>query len=399
MCINVSMIVKHLYQRKVARNGKTVKVWYFWFWKDGKQVRRSCGTSVKREAEAYIAGLSEDELLGAEKKETADIKLKDFCSGMFDADSDYLTKQHNRGIDYHEKTRRQKATNLNDILGRFGEFSVRDISAGIIDDWLLRQKRSNSWRNGLISIFNVIFNELYLYNLIDRIPELKNYKRVDQREKGILFPDEISMLFPDNTEELLKVWHIWNGESEAQDFVSATAVYTALTTGMRSGEIRALKYPQFIREDAILLNASFDALGKRVERLKKGNDRNKKWRIAVLPERTVRMIKTMRLLENSKQTDFVFEYHGHAYGPEYLSNHFKSVLRHNGIDAEERNISFHSLRFTYDTMMNREISTDDLMLMMGHSSRQMTEYYDKSKVTDHLPQLLENKAVIDSVWK
>lgn len=71
---------------------------------------------------------------------------------MFDIGSGYLTKQHNRGFDYHEKTRRQKATNLKDILERFGEYNVNDISAGIIDDWLLRQKRSNSWRNGMIAI-------------------------------------------------------------------------------------------------------------------------------------------------------------------------------------------------------------------------------------------------------
>lgn len=121
----------------------------------------------------------------------------------------------------------------------------------------------------MIAIFKIIFNELYLYNLIERIPVLREYKRIDQKEKGIIFQNEIAKLFPDDVEELLKVWHFWEGENKVQDLISATAVYTALTTGMRSGEIRALKYSQFLREDAILLNASFDALGERVERLKK----------------------------------------------------------------------------------------------------------------------------------
>lgn len=191
---------------------------------------------------------------------------------------------------------------------------------------------------------------------------MREYKRIDQKEKGIIFQNEIAKLFPDDVEELLKVWHFWEGENKVQDLISATAVYTALTTGMRSGEIRALKYSQFLREDAILLNASFDALGERVERLKKGNDRNKKWRIAVLPERTVKMLKTMRLYETAKTTDYVFEYHGHEYGAEYLNNHFKMVLNKNGIDTEERNISFHSLRFTYDTMMNRKFQQMTLCL-------------------------------------
>ncbi len=52
------MIVKHLYQRSVKRNGKTVKIWYFWYWHDGKQIRKSCKTSVKREALAYVSSIN-----------------------------------------------------------------------------------------------------------------------------------------------------------------------------------------------------------------------------------------------------------------------------------------------------------------------------------------------------
>jgi hypothetical protein len=45
------MIVKHLYQRTIKKNGKQVKVWYYWYWLDGKQIRKSCGTTKKAEAQ------------------------------------------------------------------------------------------------------------------------------------------------------------------------------------------------------------------------------------------------------------------------------------------------------------------------------------------------------------
>ena len=122
------------------------------------------------------------------------------------------------------------------------------------------------------------------------------------------------------------------------------------------------------------------------------------WRIAILPEKTIRMIKMMKSIVPTSNDDFVFTYDGHPFDCSYIDYHLKDVLSKNGIDCRERNISFHSTRYTYDTLMNREISGDDLRLMIGHTSKRMTDYYDKSKVTDHLPELLSNKIVIDSVF-
>lgn len=392
------MIVKHLYQRSVRKNGKVTKVWYFWFWHNGKQIRRSCGTSIKRDAMAYIESIADKDLIDSKIENKQEITLCDFAKEMFSKDSSYLLKLKNRGVVFTEKTLYQKNKYLSYILERFGEYPIERLNSGIIDDWLLRQDRSNSWRNNVLAVFRAIFSELYLYQVIDKIPELIKYKRIDVKSKGILYPNEIKFLFPDDVEKLRDVWNVWKGENKIQDIIFATLIYTTLTTGMRSGEIRALKYSQFIREDAILLNAMIDSSGNRISHLKKGDEKNRKWRIAILPERTVQMIKYMKELEGNKKSDFVFEHRGELFQAEYLNRHFQRVLVKNGIDVKSRNITLHSLRFTYNTMMKREISADDLRLMIGHSSQSMTEYYDKSAPIDHLQHLLENKVVIDSVW-
>lgn len=391
------MIVKHLYQRSIKKNGKIEKVWYFWFWKDGKQIRRSCGTTVKRVAMAYIESLSDGDLMGTTGNASV-VTLRDFSAGMFDKDSSYLVKLKNKGTEFTEQTLKSKRLYLNHILSRFGDYDPKKISVGIIDDWLLRQKKSNSWRNNVLSVFRAIYSELYVYQMIDRIPDFIQYKRIDTKVKGILSPEEIKRLFPNNTDKLISVWRIWKYETDLQSMIFAVMIYTALTTGMRSGEIRALTYSQFIQENAVLLNAMLDRNGKRIQHLKKGDERNKKWRVAILPERTVEMIRIMRLMEGEKESEYVFEYNGKPFSGEYFNYHFRDVLKKNGIDVRERNITAHSLRFTYNSMMRREISADDLRLMLGHSSAIMTDYYDKSRPLDHLPELLENKAIIDSVW-
>ncbi len=394
-------MVKHLYQRTLKHNGKSVKAWYFWYYdEDGKQVRKSCGQNgkpclLKREALAYLDSLKDDELITKKSK----ITLREFCAGMYDADSRYLTKLKNKGVVFTDLTRRQKATYLRYILDRFGDFPAADLDIGIVDDWLLEWNRSNSWRNNMLAVVYAIYKELYAYKIISRMPEIEAYKRVDQRGKGILIPDEIKRLFPADYDAICRIWKVNDFDPDYQNYVFATMIYLILSTGMRNGEARAIKYDQFIKRDALLINAMFDGDGNRVSHLKKGNETNKKWRIAILPEKTINMLETMHSLQIPHSTDYVFEYGGEPYGGEYLNRHFKRVMQHNGIDVQERNITLHSLRYTYNTMMKREISGEDLRLMLGHTSERMTAHYDRSVITDNLPGLLTNKSIIDAIWQ
>lgn len=391
-------MVKHLYQRTITHNGKKVKAWYYWYYDENhKQIRKSCGQNgkpclIKRDAQAYIESIKDSDLLPQ-----CSITFNDFCSGMFADGSKYLTKLHNKGTDFSQKTLRQKRNYMSIFLDKFGNYKILDVDYGFLDNWLLEFDRSNSWRNNFLSVINAIYNELYIYRVIDRIPLIERYKRIDTREKGILYEDEIKRLFPADFDELCDIWKIGR-DNKYETYSFATIIFTILSTGMRSGEIRALKQSQFLRPDVILINAMMDADDKRVDHLKKGNNNNKKWRLAILPEKSVRMIDTMKSFKIIHNTDYVFEYHGEQIGAEFLNRHFKKVLEKNGIDHKERNITIHSLRFTYNTMMRKEISEDDLRKMIGHTSKSMTDYYDKSQAIDYLPILLENKSVIDSTF-
>lgn len=394
------MIIRHLYRRTVTKNGKKVKAWYYWYKdKSGKQVRKSCGENgkmclLKKDAEKYLASL-EDEDTESEK-----LLLKDFCKGMFDVDSFYLKKEFAKGHIMTEDTIRLKNRNLQKIIEVFGNYKLSDIDAPDIEKWLLSLPVGNSMRNAYMHIFIEVFKMAHYFKKLDRIPLLEYYQKTDKKEKGIFTIEEIKKLFPADYDEIIKIWK-WpskNFEPDYQIFSFATFCFTCLTTGMRRGEIQALTNEQFIQDDVIYINAMLNGKGERINHLKKGTEKNPRYRVVVLPSKTVQMIQYLKSIEPKKDNDYLFTYKAHPYKSTHLHKILISTLNKNGIDTKARNISLHSFRFTYNSIMRNEIAGEDLRMMLGHLSEKMTDYYDKSKITDHLPELLENKSVIDSVW-
>lgn len=393
------MIEKHLYKRTVTRNGKKMVVWYYWFWHNGKQVRRSCGQhgkpcTTKREAQAYIAALTDEDLIPSKKARL------NVCQGMFDLNSEYMRRMEAKGKRIQEHTRMIKVNTLAKILDEFGDREAADIRPVEVDRWLLSMKLSNSSRNGIIAVFREIFQHLYYLGLLDYVPTLDQYARVDTKSKGILTMAEIRALFPDDVDRIIDVWSV-RSKDRYDTFQTAVMILVLITTGMRSGEVRALRYHQRIKPDVFLLDGMLDSSDKRVNHLKTGTNNNRRWRVAIMPSFTVRMLDALEQFpeRQEKQTDYIFEMRGNFVPKLRMSYKFRRVLENMGINVRDRNISVHSTRFTYNSIMRREISGDDLRLMIGHTRPSMTDYYDKSTVMDNLPALLENKGTINAVWE
>lgn len=392
--------IYHLYQRTIMHKGKKVKAWYYWFYDEtGKQVRKTCGSNgklclLKREAEEFLISLIKNE-----PEQRTGKTIKDLCTKMYDQDSDYLKKRAAKGYEVADITRRIKKRLCEYFIEKYGHLYPDQIEISDIEDWLLGINWSNSRRNSMIQVIKEIYNYAYTQKAIKTIPLLTGFKVNKISKKGVLTRDEIDRLFPDDYDKAVNLWKRYI-EPDYISYMLCCMCYITLSSGMRSGEVRALQYNQFIAEDTIFLNASI-CDEKRVNYLKKANSKTNKWRIAIIPDKAVKMLRTLKEKEIAgKVTDYVFEHNCKSVRKEFLNERFQYVLEKKlGINYKERHLCIHSLRFTYNTLMRKEISGDDLRAILGHTSQTMTDYYDKSTVLDKLPELVKNKNAINEIWK
>jgi hypothetical protein len=65
----------HLFSRKfISSEGKEYKVWWYWYWDDGKRIRKPAGSSqrLKREAQLFIEDLERQDRLARRKQPEPD---------------------------------------------------------------------------------------------------------------------------------------------------------------------------------------------------------------------------------------------------------------------------------------------------------------------------------------
>ena len=394
-------MIYHLYSRTQNIKGKSVKTWYYWYYDDetGKQVRKSCGKNGKPCTSKRDALIFLEELRNTSKEKIKPkIYFNDFCKDFFSKESLYIKRlEQKQGIIFSEKTLEFKNIILNSFLKKFGDKAVDKVTPIMIEDWLITLDRSNSYKNHVLTIANEIYKELYRQNLIPVVPFIERFKNKNKRKKGSLSITEIKNLFPYDTEEILKIWEI-KRSSDFETFQFATIIFFMLGTGVRGGELRAIKKEQIINGNCLLLSHMIDAKTNRVDHLKKGNDLNKKWRVTIIPQRVLNMLDELDKFETYKQTDYLFEVNGEPIKPNYINRRFVLTLEKNGINCKERNITAHSLRYTYNTIMRKEISETDLRLMIGHTNEKMTDYYDTSTALDNIDIIKKNEDIINNIW-
>ncbi len=134
--------------------------------------------------------------------------------------------------------------------------------------------------------------------------------------------------------------------------------------------------------------------------LKKGDDEDPKLRIAVIPANTVHLLKQwISIRDPNIASDLLFSYNGRRIRAEYLEDRFAFGITNANISMEKnRVLTPHSLRFTYNTKMRRLIPSEQLRLMTGHESEQMTDYYTITELEEEFFSLRENSKAIDNFW-
>ncbi len=267
------------------------------------------------------------------------------------------------------------------ILPCFGSKKLQRISSRMIESWLMDLKDKPAKDGNLLSpttvnhcltCLKIMFKEAVRLEYLHKSPAAGIMQlREKPKQKSILSIDEIRQLFQENNINL-----VWDGDRR-----HFTINILAASTGMRMGEIQALQL-QDVHNNYISINFSWD---------RKYGLKEPKWnsqRQIPIPSKTFAYLQELISISPYQEPeDFIF------FGADNripihnktISGALYKALKNIGItpaEREKRNITFHSWRHFYNSLMRGKIHDAKLRRLTGHKTLEMTEHYTHFNIDD-----------------
>ena len=351
----------HLFRKTVlGKNGRQVRRWYYWFYDaDGKRKSRACpGCTNRADAEAYIKALPQDFIKGS--------LIRDISRNMFLPGSDHVIRREKLGKHVNADSLIDSRRYIKTIISLWGDIPISDLSSKTVIETLLTIERSSSWKNRIITILKEVYAEAAWQGIKLTPPVIPRFSN-NWRKADILTRDEIKRLFVLDNFPSYDIYALF---------------YLCFLAGLRLGEARAIQYNQISFETkTLLLNGFCKQSGVKTFFLKSGSENNPKWRIVLLPDIALKILKPYFDRPFSGNV-FLWMRNNKPYREEYLESCFKKALAKAGIETEGRRLIPHSLRYTYVTRMRRYAPIELVQKLAGHTSEGMTEYYTRFSIED-----------------
>lgn len=331
------------------------------------------------------------------------ITVEDFAGDMFTDGASHLSRWAAKGNILKSKTIKQHRRFLsNYILPEFGQFTLDTIRPVAVEDFLLKQKLSNSCRNSIMYTLKLILKEARREGILDMVPEFEPFARNSKRQ-DVLSSEELTALFPYDEQELISIWKRpddMRKERKEIALMFGTLFCVTVSAGLRSGEIRALHNEQIsIRYSGLVIDRALDEQGQ-LGPLKKASKEESRSRAVIIPEITLKMLE--RWLERAPECQdypgLVFSYRKKPVANYYILDRFRYGLDRLGIDREKRRLTVHCLRYTYNTRMRMLLSAQVLREFMGHKSEAMTQLYDNPILLERLADFQKDKPSVEQFW-
>jgi len=368
---------------------KRGKYWYYRL--AGKKTFISCKSlhpDKKNVTNKYLADRLVIEYI--EKGKLDKVTLKEYTQNFFVwEECKWIKRQHAKDRSFSKSMASVRRAHLkNHILPRFGEEYMDKLQASYIEDWFIELPISNQTKNHIFYTFNIVMREAkrdrtISVNPLDMIEPFKiNFKKRD-----ILSASELKKLFPSDNNQMLGLWQEW--------YWSAF-FYLLLTSGIRSGEARALLWGDIDWDTSALLLTKAVKADKSI-----GSTKSRETRAVFLPDRTLDLLNIWRdhtPYPNSKHLIFYGNSEKNPIYRRITNKKFEQALERAGVNKEGRNIVVHSLRHTYNTVMRKVLPEAMLRFQLGHKNQKMTERYDGSKPLERLKQFLPERQLIKKAW-
>jgi len=368
-------------------------VWYAYWEEDGKRVQRSLKVKSQRLVPRALVALAQEILEGRKKAST----LGAFAQGFFLPGCTWTQRRAAMGHHIKPSTMEHYRRALhNYILPAHGALPLDQIDAATIEDLSASLPVSNSYRNEILRTYRIVMDEAARERLVPPLGTVDRFAR-NTRPKDVLTDDDLAKLFPDDPGELAKVWQAnYAYEPKAGGLMWGALYMLMVSAGLRSGEARALEVKHlYMDEQAIAVVQAFD-LQEQCTYLKKGGPHDTRARVAPIPERTAKALGWW-LPHHQGQTPYLFEFLGRHIQRKLILDRFHLGLRNAGID-DGRNLTPHSLRYTYNTRMETKLPGEVLRAIVGHRSEAMTQHYSRPVIAERLKELGAHRQAVEGFW-
>lgn len=314
--------------------------------------------------------------------------LEDFARDFFDwSTSAWIRRQHAKGRRFSELVAQSRQGHLDHyILPRFGKTRIVDLDQKSIEDWLATLPLSNQTRNHMLVSFRIVLREAKLAGIIDHniLADAEPFGAAPKR-RDVFTLAELHALFPDDDDKLVAIW----GEPER-----AVAFLLLASTGIRSGECRALRWLNWIAEGALYVDCGLDSFN-RLKGTKTGASR-----VVLLPAKAQRALtEWKRLAEWKAPEDFVFsEGQGQPHSRNWLTRTLPAAMARANVTADGRYLVVHSLRHGFVTMMQNFASKEITRAMSGHATEKVFASYSHPSAADLLARLEPARDAVEKIW-
>ena len=347
----------------------------------------STGQTSKASAAAVAQSLASQELVGAKTAPRFESYAADFYVWQ---KCEWIARQHAKGRRFSQPVARSRRSHLEQYLfPRFGQCRIDEINAVDVENWLVGLRLANQTKNHILYSLNIVMKEakrerFILSNPLEDVePMAKNF-----RERDVFSSEELRLLFPVNEEDDLI--YIWGKPRYAALF------FVLATTGVRSGEVRALRWRCVSWErGGLFVTESVKDDGK------VGRPKNDEGRAIMLPTRTTEVLAWWRKQALFKEADdFLFPGSGRTnpITRRAISIQLRPAMERAGIAFSGRNLVVHSFRHTYNTLMRRVLPDELLRGQTGHRSIAMADRYDHPSLEERLLKLESLRPAVDNAW-
>jgi len=369
----------NLYKRPTTKNGKYIYYVQFYDEYGNRLTARSTGQTSKAAAENWSYEQLRKGIIATDKN----ITFGRFAKTWWIWDKcQYVNGRRARGASisraYVDSMKRLLDLH---ILPHFKDNKLQKINSRIVETWVMTL-RGKSGRNGnalshttvnhCLTCLKIMLKEAVRLEYLNKSPATSIIQlKEDQKGKSILSIDEVKKLF--NEDNIDQIWK--------EDIRHYTINLLGASTGMRMGEVQALQLKN-IKDDYVSVVLNWDR--KYGLKMPKRNS----IRDIPIPSKTSVYIRELISISPYKEPDDFIFFGNNGKTPirnEIILKELYKAFEQIGISPEERerrNITFHSWRHFYNSIMRGKIHDAKLRRLTGHKTLEMTEHYTHFDIKD-----------------